>query len=378
MRGDHSKPDQLVLQRGTTRSSKAVLAPMTLQWMDDMRRQIGAALDVIGLGPQEHPWRTAAELLGARLRAYDGQCDASGPIILIIPAPFKRAYIWDLLPCVSVVRHCLRRGASVYLLEWLPPTKTQDGLGLAEYGCQLPSTAIDVIKSETGVSTPILAGHSLGGTLAAIFATLFSERVGGLVLLDAPLAFGVHGGPLARAVKRAPHARYIRYLIGSPVPGSAINALSAAAAPEVFHAQRQADLIASVLDPTAFAIHARVERWSLDELPLPGQLFEDLFEQLYREDNLLGGRLVLGRRRTGIARLKCPVIAIVNPAGGIVPPASVLAGLAAAPDCSATVLTYRGAPGPMLQHLGPLVTPEAHHRLWPKVLKWVDRIWAQS
>src|SRR5690606_5247167 len=142
-------------------SGKAVLAPMTLQWMDDMRRQIGAAWDVIGLGPQEHPWRTAADFRGARLRAYNGQCDASGPIILIIPAPFKRAYIWDLLPCVSVVRHCLRRGASVYLLEWLPPTKAQDGLGLAEYGCQLPSTAIDVIKSETGVSTPILAGHSL-------------------------------------------------------------------------------------------------------------------------------------------------------------------------------------------------------------------------
>src|SRR5690606_14140228 len=102
-------------------------APATLQWMDAMRRQIGAAWDLVGLGPQESAWRNAAELPGSRLRAYFDQRATTGPVILIIPAPFKRPYIWDLLPCVSVVRHCLRRGVRVYLLEWLLPTQHEDG-----------------------------------------------------------------------------------------------------------------------------------------------------------------------------------------------------------------------------------------------------------
>lgn len=357
-----------------------MLASITLQWMDDMRRQIGAAYDAIGLAPQESAWRTAAELPGARLRAYVDQRATAGPVVLIIPAPFKRAYIWDLLPRVSVVRHCLRRGVRVYLLEWLTPTPAEDAFGLAEYACQLPSSAVHVIEAETGVSAPILAGHSLGGTLAAIFATLLPARARGLILVDAPLAFGVHGGPLATTVRRLPHARYIRWLAGSPVPGSVISAMSAAAVPDVFHGQRIIDLITSLGDPTAFVIHAAVERWSCDEFPLPGQLFEDLLEQLYREDRFLSGRLVIGQRRTGIARLTRPVMAVINPVGRVVPPASILAGLAAAPGCSVSVLEYRAARGPVLQHLGPLVTPFAHTHLWPKILDWVDRSgpWARG
>ncbi|MCL4765812.1 MAG: alpha/beta fold hydrolase [Hyphomicrobiaceae bacterium] len=344
------------------------------EWIDEWRRQIGRALDAVGIGPEEAPHRIAAAVPGARLRAYFPRNAAPGPVVLIVQAPFKRAYIWDLLPQVSVVRHCLARGARVYLLEWTAPTGREDGFGLAEYACRLPGSAIDAIEAETGVSSPVLAGHSLGGTFAAIYATLFPDRVGGLVLIDAPLAFAEHGGPLARAVAMAPHARLIRRLTGSPVAGSVVGALSAAAAPDVFHAQRHADLLACLLDPEALAVHLGVERWSCDELALPGQLFEDVFERLYREDRLLRGRLGIGSRRTGIARLRAPVMAVVNPAGGVVPPASIRAGLAGAPDCRFTLLEHGYAHGPVLQHLGPLVTPSAHARLWPRILDWIDAV----
>ncbi len=349
-------------------------ADAVMEWMDDARRRIGRAFDAIGLGPQEAPYRTVAEFPGARLRAYLGRHGAAGPVLLIVPAPFKRAYIWDLIPEVSVVRHCLRRGLRVYLLEWLIPTIDEDGLGLADYASRLPRVAIEAIAAETGVSAPILAGHSLGGTFAAIFATLFPERVAGLVAVDAPLAFGEHGGPLARAVAAIPHARCIREMAGSPVPGSVISALSAAAAPEAFQLQRFSDLAASVFDPAALAIHARVERWSYDELPLPGQLFEETLELLYRKDCFLKGTLQVGARRTGLARLRCPVIAVINLVGRIVPPSSVLVGLEAVPNLAVEILEYRGDCGSMLQHLGPLVAALAHERLWPRILDWTGAV----
>ena len=75
---------------------------MTL--IDNARRQIGAAFDAAGLGPQETAYRVVAELPGARLRAYFEPHDTAGPALLIIPAPFKRPYIWDLMPEVSAVR----------------------------------------------------------------------------------------------------------------------------------------------------------------------------------------------------------------------------------------------------------------------------------
>jgi polyhydroxyalkanoate synthase len=295
-------------------------------------------------------------------------------VLLIIPAPFKRAYIWDLLPEVSVVRHCLSRGLRVYLLEWLIPTPREDEFGLAEYADRLPGAALETIAAETGCRAPLLAGHSLGGTFAAIFATLHPERVGGLVLADAPLVFGDQGGPLAQAAKAMPHARAIRGAAGSPVPGSVINALSVGAAPEAFQLQRVTDFAASLFDPRALAIHARVERWAYDEFPLPGRLFEDVLEQLYREDRFLKGTLRVRDRRTGIAGLRAPVMAVVNPVGRVVPPRSLLDGLEASGCTSVQVLEYEGDRGPMLQHVGPLVAPLAHARLWPKILDWADGV----
>ena len=85
-------------------------------------------------------------------------------MLFIIPAPFKKAYLWDLLPEVSVVRRCLAGGLRVYLLEWLIPTQREDEFGFAEYANRLPAAALDAIQAETGVSAPVLAGHSLGGS----------------------------------------------------------------------------------------------------------------------------------------------------------------------------------------------------------------------
>jgi polyhydroxyalkanoate synthase len=294
-------------------------------------------------------------------------------VLLIIPAPFKRAYIWDLLPQVSVIRRCLERGIRVYLLEWLIPTRSEDDFGLSEYADRLIVDAHDAIVTETGCTAPILAGHSLGGTLAAVFSSLHPAHVGRLLLVDAPLAFGEHGGPLAQAIRAMPHARHIRKAAGSPVPGSVINVLSAAAAPEIFHFQRVTDFAASLFDPEALAVHIGVERWACDEFPLPGRLFEEIFEQLYREDRLMGGTLKVGRRQVGMTRLRSPVLAVINRSGGVVPPRSMLEALEAAPRLTFEALEYERGCGPMLQHLGPLVAPVAHKRLWPKILQWLAR-----
>jgi len=212
-------------------------------------------------------------------------------------------------------------------------------------------------------------------SFAAIFAALHPERVSGLVLLDAPLAFGAEGGPLARAVAALPHARMIRGIVGSPVSGSVINVLSLAAVPEAFQLQRFTDLAACIFDPKALAIHARVERWSYDEFPLPGQLFEDVLEQLYRNDCFLKGTLQLNDRQAGVADLRDPVVSVINTVGRIVPPRSILNGLEAAATASFQVLKYDGDRGPMLQHLGPLVAPAAHQWLWPHILDWTHSCW---
>ena len=348
--------------------------------LDDVRRQLGHALDLTGLGPVEAPFRVAAKWPGAQLRSYHPRTGAAGPVLLLLPAPIKRAYIWDLLPQVSVVRHCLSRGLRVFLLEWLDPAPSEDAFGLADYADRLPLAALDVISAETGCAAALLAGHSLGGTLAAIFASLRPERVGGLVLIEAPLAFGAsEAGPLARGIDAMPHARELRALAGSPVPGSFLGFLAISALPQTFLLQRWSDLAASLADPLATAVHVRVERWTLDELAMPGALFEDVFEQLYREDRFRAGTLEVSEDRlTGATRLQCPVLAVVNTSGQVVPPTSLVAVLGAIPELRLRTLYYEGGRGSALDHVGPLVAPLAHEVHWPQIVEWVGQCWSES
>lgn len=338
-------------------------------WMDILRQGIGYSLDVAGLGPRETPYRAVIEAPGARLRAYHEQ-KTSGPVIFIIPAPFKRPYIWDILPEVSVVLRFLSRGFRVYLVEWLAPTKEEDELSLFDYASRIPLACIEAIDREAGSVPPILAGHSIGGTFAAIFATLFPERVGGLILVDAPLVFGEHGGPLGCAVRQLPDARLIRLIFGSPVPGSLISALCTIAAPEIFAGQRHYDLISCLFDTEALDMHARIERWTYDEFPMAGRLFEEIVELLYRQNAFVKGTLRLEDRCASLVNLRSRVVAVANVAGKIVPPPSLIEGLRIAKNAHVELLHFGWQRGAVLQHLGPLVTPEAHAQLWPRILAW--------
>jgi polyhydroxyalkanoate synthase subunit PhaC len=336
---------------------------------DEFRRTAGMFLDLIGLGPVQTPSRIAGHQRGFQLKAY--QEPGYAPALLIIPAPIKRAYIWDLLPEVSVVARCRARDFQTYLLEWIPPTPSEDEFGLAEYADAFISTALDTVRAETEQDKVTLAGHSLGGTFAAIFAASHPERIQALVLVEAPLAFGERQGPLERAASLIPSTHDVRAAVGSPVPGSFLNLISVAAAPRAFVWQPWSDLLASMASRQRATVHACVMRWTLDEFPLPGRLFEETVELLYRQDQFRRGKLQIGRSTVGTMALRGPVLAVVNPHGDVVPPDSCLAVLDAVPDDSKRIHYYQEESGPSLQHVGPLVGPNAHKHLWPEILDWV-------
>ena len=77
---------------------------------------------------------------GMRLLAYQ-DASAVGPAILLIPAPIKRAYIFDLVARASVVRRWREAGRAVFLLEWTDPTGLSCSYDLTNYADHLLSVA---------------------------------------------------------------------------------------------------------------------------------------------------------------------------------------------------------------------------------------------
>jgi poly[(R)-3-hydroxyalkanoate] polymerase subunit PhaC len=342
------------------------LVPM-LQLMDSLRRAQGNALEMLGFGPTECGYRVLASAPRWCLRDYAG--GGSGPAVLLIPAPIKRPYIWDLAPSASAVRYCLRQGLRVYLLEWKPPRFGQGDAGLDEYADQAIVGAIAEIARAAGGKAPFLVGHSLGGTFAAIAGALEPQSVRGLVLLGSPLCFQPGSSPFRNSLVSIAPSTLSDIDV---VPGSLLSQISALAAPDSFIWSRMRDAAVSIADPLALDIHARVERWTLDEMPLPGMLVDQILGWLYREDRFCRGILPVRGNTVGPASLRLPTLAVVNTADEVAPLPSVRPFIEAMSARDKGIIEYAGETGVGLQHLAILAGRNAYARVWPEILAWLS------
>jgi len=334
---------------------------------DALRRSLGSLFDGAGLAPQQASWRVVLDQSDFRLRRYGRQGGTAGPV-LIVPAPIKRPYIFDLLPEVSIIRRLTEAGFSVYLTQWREQKSASADLGKCVGSLRI---ALDKIAAEHK-RAPILIGHSLGGTLAAILAALEPDRVDKLVLIEAPLRFGEHTGAL-RPITLYPDS----WLFGGtvePVPGTVLDLASVAAAPDEFSYGRWSDAWASLPDAKALAIHSRVIRWTLDEFAPPAALLQNVVDFLYRKDLFARNELrLLGRLAGSAALAEIPTAAVVDNTSRLVPPSSALEPLS-----SPVVFTYVPEVGVGLQHVGPLVGRRAHRYIWPRVIEWMHGTHRQS
>lgn len=325
----------------------------------------GDVLESFGFGPIESRYRVITSGPYWRLRDYDS-VHRSRPV-LIVAAPIKRPYIWDLAPSASAIRCCLKAGLQVYLLEWLPASEKTCNVGIAECAEAVVASLAAIALGPHG-SKPILIGHSLGGTLAAICAATAPATIGGLVLLGSPLCFRPDESPFRDAlVSLVPEP----VSASEPYPGSILSHASAAASPDTFVWSRLTDAFLTLADGRATDIHARIERWALDEVALPGKLVSEIVESLYRENRFCRGILKVGEQTIGPENLSAPTLAVVNTADMVAPLHSVSPiGEALGPE-KFRIIEYPGETGVCLQHLGILVGRHAHAQVWPQIIDWI-------
>jgi polyhydroxyalkanoate synthase len=249
----------------------------------------------------------------------------------------------------------------------MPATRDTSNHGFEECAFAI-SDCVAKVSAECHGSKPFLIGHSLGGTLAAIYAALAPGSIRGLVLLEAPLCF------------QPGESRFRDALVSlvptdlsdaEPFPGSLLSHMSALASPSTFIWSRLMDAALSVSDPRAMDVHARVERWALDEVPLPGKLVHQIIDWLYRENRFCRGNLKIVETLVGPSNLSVPTLMVVNAADDVAPLASLKPFIEAMPAQNARILEYPGEVGVCLQHLGILVGRQAYAHVWPEIISWL-------
>ena len=153
---------------------------------DSLRRTQANALAAFGLGARQCEYGVIRSGLHWRLREYGGP--KAAPSLLIVAAPIKRPYIWDLTPSVAVVRYCLGQGLRVYLLEWIPPSVSGANslvVGIASVTTISPSSPMSRNnESMAAIALAIAAGGAVKSAKTTVLMT-GPEAVAGMRKADA-------------------------------------------------------------------------------------------------------------------------------------------------------------------------------------------------
>jgi polyhydroxyalkanoate synthase len=195
------------------------------------------------------------------------------------------------------------------------------------------------------------------------------RSVKGLVLLGAPLCFEQTPSRFRDALVALIPEEFPESEV---VAGSLLSHISAIASPNTFVWSRWMDAALSLADPAAMDIHARIERWALDEVALPSKLINQIVQWLYRENRLYHGTLEVLNKTVGPANMPIPTLAIVNTADEVAPVSSVAPFLGKMPTDDTRIIEHPGEIGVGLQHLGMLAGRAAYARVWPQIIAWLN------
>ena len=300
-----------------------------------------------------------------RLLHYEPLTDEQHDVpILIVYALINRPYILDLQPGRSVVRRLLEAGFDVYLIDWGEPSTLDASLTLEDYVTRYIDNCVDEVRERSGVDAINVLGYCMGGTMSAMYAALFPEKVRNLGLMAAGLYFDETGGVLEEwGDERFYDPETIAETFGN-VPAGFLDVGFALMDPVNNYVTKYANLYDNLEDEDFVENFARMERWLSDGVDVAGEAYREFLEDIYQENRLYENELQLGDRHVDLDNIEMPVLQIVGEYDHLIPPEASRPFNDAIPSDDTRIL--EAATG----HIGLSVSGSSHEDLWPEVAEW--------
>ena len=282
--------------------------------------------------------------------------------LLVVGSLINRHYILDLLPQISVIRHFQQLGFDVYATDWKMPTLVDENMSLESYAHDYLENAVDKVQEITSSRGVTLFGYCWGGILSLMYSVLHPENVKNLILHATPTDFGKSPTVLESWIKCLDIGKFVQ--IFGNIPSSFLNIaffmrnpLEAALKYQFYFSQPR-----SIKEIIQFI---SVESWLYDSVPIIGKAFEQIINDIYKENLLIQNKMMLGKDLIDLRKISVPVLNIVGTNDDLV-----------SADSSRTITDVISSKDKKTLefptgHVGLCVSSKAHNELWPEVGKWL-------
>ncbi len=287
--------------------------------------------------------------------------------LLLVFALMNRPYILDLRPGHSFVEYMVNQGYDVYLLDWGSPGPEDKNLKFDDYTLDYMPRAIRKLKAVSGSEEFSLLGWCIGAILTTIYASLRGdEGLRNLILLTAPLSFSDKEN---LTFARWTDERYfdIDKVLGAfgNMPGEMIDYGAKALRPVENYVSNYVKLWDNLDDPKVVESWHAMNTWVTDNVNLAGGAFRQLIVDLYRNDRLMKGELVIRGERVDVGRIRANLLTVIAEGDHITP--SCQSEPIMTKVSSKDKELFRVAGG----HIGIMAGSGASKHTWPHINGWL-------
>ena len=287
--------------------------------------------------------------------------------LLLIFALMNRPWILDLRPGHSFVEFMVSRGYDVFLLDWGVPGLEDQRLKFDDYTLEYMPRAIRKIKALSGAEEFSLLGWCIGAILTTIYAALRpDDGLRNLLLLTAPLDFSNRQGLTFARWTDEKHFDVEKVLAAfGNMPGEMIDYGAKALKPVENYITNYCKLWDNLDDPHIVESWHAMNTWVTDNIPMAGGAFRQLIVDLYRNDRLMKGELMIRGERVDLGRLRANLLTVIAGGDHITPPCQSEAVVNKVGSRDKEVYLVPGG------HIGIMAGSGAHKQTWPHIDGWL-------
>jgi polyhydroxyalkanoate synthase len=287
--------------------------------------------------------------------------------LLLIFALMNRPYILDLRPGNSFVEYLVARGYDVYLLDWGVPGPEDKHLKFDDYTLEYMPRAIRKIKVLSGVEEVSILGWCIGAILTTIYAALRpDDGLRNLILLTAPLDFS---NKEKLTFSRLTDEKYfdvdkVLATFGN-MPPEMIDYGAKALKPVENYVGNYLKLWDNLDNPQVVESWHAMNTWVRDNIPMAGGAFRQLIVDLYRNDRLMKGELMIRGERVDLGQLRANLLTVIADGDHITPPCQSESVLAKVGSHDKELYRVHGG------HIGIMTGNGAQKHTWPHIEQWL-------
>ncbi len=292
---------------------------------------------------------------------HEGRVTCKVPVLLAY-ALVNRPYMLDLQPDRSFVRHLLQQGLDLYVVDWGYPTRADKYLSMDDYLNVYLNDCVDFIRRSSARDQINLMGICQGGAFSTIYTAIYPEKIKNLITLVTPIDFSTNDGLLFRWSKKMNVDALVE--VYGVIPGDFLNAGYMMLRP-FMKIGKYIDVLEAMGDRDKIENFLRMEQWIMDTPAQAGECYRQFVKDLYQENKLVKGGLMIGEKNVEVKRITMPLLNIYAGDDHIVPPSATVPLNDLVGSTDKQLYAFKGG------HIGVFVSAKSQKELAPAIAKWL-------